>query len=177
MKTYVGAFVRWVPWLLALVALVSTCGSLLSQAAIGADLNRAMEGVHQNVKVAKELTAETARALGPLRTTSDSLRQMNGSLVTIGADVGLMNDALIRLADRQRAILAGLGSLNGRMSDLMSDLTAIDERNAGMLKTNQGLAQQTEGQAGSLDSLADLTDQSIQHLHTINRRFAFLRRF
>jgi uncharacterized phage infection (PIP) family protein YhgE len=177
MKTNVSASLRWVPWVLALVALVSTCASLLGQAAIGADLNRAMEGVHQNVKAASELTLETARALAPLRTTSDSLRQMNGSLVTIGADVGLMNDALIRLADKQRAILAGLGSLNGRMSDLMSDLTAIDARNVSMLRTNQGLAEQTEGQAGSLDSLADLTDESIQHLRTVNRRFAFLRQY
>lgn len=172
-----GRIARWIPWIIALGAALPTGWALMAQVAIADELGTAMAGVYANVSEARRLTGETAQALAPLVTTAATLEDMNAELGGTVADIAAINGAMGRITERQAAILGRLGSLNGRTEGLVVALGKIDSRNRALLSTTTALAVQAEGQAASLRRLSSLTEETIDHLAIVNRRFAFLGEF
>lgn len=170
-------FLRWAPWAVAAVAAAVTVRGLLAQVALQESLNGAMQGVHRNIKEARVLTARTAAALAPLASTSASLQAMNDHLRATRTDLRAMNETMVRISPRQEAILARLDSLNDRTGAAVTALGEIDGKNKQLLGTTSAMTAQTRRQAGALENLAGLTDESVVELNRLNRKFAFLRRF
>lgn len=176
-RTLGRAFLRWVPWVVATAAGVFTLWALLAQIETQDQLNVAMQGVKANVAEAHELTGETARVLAPLAATADTLAVMNKGLATTVGDLTAMNGSMGRVLVKQEAILARIDSLNTHTTTVIGDLGTVDAKNKALLGATASLTAQTAGQADSVETLADLTGQSITYLHTVNVRFAFLSRY
>ena len=167
---------RAAPWAIAAVALFLTLRGLLAQAAIQANLAGAMQGVRENVREAGSLTLQTAGALAPLGATADTLKSINDRLRATGGDLAEMNSSLERVIATQRSMLARLGGLNQHTAGVVRALGQIDGQNHALLEATTALKRQTAGQADTLETLSELTEESIGYLQSINRKFAFLRR-
>ena len=166
----------WAPWAVAAAALLLTLQGMLSQVAIQDELNRAMQGVRGNISEATLLTRQTADALAPLAASATKMESMNGQLRLTSADLVAMNEGLVRIKGEQSLILTRVGSLNGRTGDVITALGAVDQQNKALLGTTAALAKQTQAQAGSVERLSGLTNEAINHLNLLNRKFAFLGR-
>jgi hypothetical protein len=171
------ALLRWIPWVIAAIAAFQTVAFFRAQIDTQHELNAAMQGVKANVIRAHELTGETAAALAPLATTADTLERMNQGLTATVADLKTINATMGRVLTRQEAILAAVDSLNGRMGTVVADLGAVDTKNKDLLNVTAALRVQTAGQAGKLDQLASLTNDSIGQLSRLNAKFGFLSQF
>ncbi|HYF92142.1 MAG TPA: hypothetical protein VD969_07830 [Symbiobacteriaceae bacterium] len=165
---------RWAPWALAAAAGLFTVWALLAQIETQDQLNAAMQGVKANVARARELTGETARVLAPLASTADTLADMNKGLEGTVADLKAMNESMSRVLVKQEAIMARIDSLGGHTSAVIADLGTVGGKNQALLKLTTALTAQTAGQARSVETLSDLTGQSIVHLRKVNARFGFL---
>lgn len=168
---------RGLPWLIAAGAGLSTVGGLLAQVETTEQLNVAMGGVSRNIAEARQLTAETADALAPLASTTDTLAAMNQRLRGMADDVQAMNGSMERMSAGQEAILTRLGMLNQHMGNVVTELGAVNARNRSLLSANTALAAQTEGQVSATGKLSRLTGEGITYLELMNRRFSFLRQF
>lgn len=164
-----------VPWAIAAVAGFLALRGLLVQATLQADLNTAMQGVLRNVQEAGVLTVLTAEAMAPLENTARTLATMNGRLGAAGEDLAAMNQSLERVLAGQAEMLQHLGSLNQRTRGVIGTLGAVESRNRALLETTATLTELTATQAGSLQRLSDLTEESALQLALLNQRFAFLR--
>lgn len=177
MKNATLAFLKYAPWAISAGALVFTLWAFLAQIDTQDRLNEAMHGVRANVAQARELTHQTAEALAPLANTAKTLEGMNQGLRSTVIDIKAMNESMGRVIVRQQAMLVKLERLGDHTAVLVDDLGDVDAVNRRLLGATEALAEQTNGQASSIGSLSDLTQESIDDLATLNRRLSFLRGF
>lgn len=171
----VSVILALVPWAIALAAGTATVQALVQQVSVERDLGEAMGGMLANLHDAVILTRETATALAPLRSTTQTLEQINGRLKATGDTVDGINGSMERVTATQRQILTQVQTLNQRTGAMVGTLKAIGDTNQSILKVASDTAGQTGGQAGLIDKLNNLTKDAISYLATINRRFGFLK--
>lgn len=164
------------PWLASLAAGALVVWALLAQVAIQGQMNAALADVKANVALARELTRQTADALAPMAHTAGTLQSMNGVVASTAGDIAAMNGSMSRIIGSQQSILNRLGSLNGHTTEVVRNLDAVGARNTALLKSTTALTEQTAAQADTLWQLSASAGQSIQHMETLVRRFAFLKR-
>lgn len=171
----IAVILTLVPWAIALVAGGVTAEALLQQVGVERDLNAAMSGMLSNMHEATVLTRETAQALVPLRTTTQTLEQINARLKSTGDSVDAINGSMERVIVTQKHILTQVQTLNQRTGAMVGTLKAIGSTNQSILKVAGDTAGQTGNQAGLLDKLNAQTREAILSLATTNRRFGFLK--
>lgn len=167
---------RLLPGALILGALAVSGGALVEQAQTHESVNASMRQMLIDLREARRLTEETGDALRPLRSTAETVGQMNVRIRQMVADVSAMNAALERVTGKQRRILSGATVMARETEGIAEDLLGLGQRNRELGGQTALLAGRTEEQAEQLTRLSVLTDSGIAELRRLNGRFEFLRK-
>ncbi|MFC4077733.1 hypothetical protein [Salinithrix halophila] len=160
--------------LINLLLLSFTIWGTIQQIATQKETNRVMAQVHDNIRLAGKLTADTNQKLKPLQATAESIEEMNTKLSRTNGKLQKMNGSLSRVVESEGKIVKGLDSLNGNTALVITQLNALKAQNEELIAPSSRVAGQTQQEHATLERLYSLTGTSIRELATVNRKFAVL---
>lgn len=136
--------------------------------------NEVMAKVHENIKLAQQLTSVTNQQIKPLHQTVATIEQMNDRLADTRKRLGNMNRSIHSVTVSEKNIVTGLDKLNSSTSKVLNQLIPISSLNQQLVSISSSIHHQTSNENDSLQTLSQLTKVSIDELTTLNRKLMWL---
>ena len=144
------------------------------QIAIQEETNQVMSDVHENIRLAHQLTVVTNVQLDPLRETASIVEEMNAKLDNTVNLLSSMNNSLANVQASELNIIRGMDRLNKNTTMVMNHLGNISRINDLFLAPATRTAEQIRSEYALFEDLYDMTGTTIQEVAKLNRKFALL---
>jgi len=144
------------------------------QITIHKEISRVMAEVHENIRLAHQLTVVTNEQLSPVRETAAIVEEMNAKLDNTVNLLSSMNKSLANVQASELDIIQGMDRLNKNTTLVMNRLGNISRTNELFLAPATRTAEQIRNKYALFEELYDMTGITIQEMAKLNRKFALL---